>query len=178
MRGAWHSRRSKDNFVTDNLSPSQRRHCMQKIGSKDTKPERIVRSTLHRLGYRFRLHATEMPGTPDIVLPRLRTVIFVHGCFWHGHKGCPKAEIPSTNTAFWNLKLLRNKERDTRARRALRVLGWRAVIIWECQTRRRERLIRRLRALGVAKGNIPASPKALRPHDNYANRDSHLAIHP
>ena len=104
---------------------------MSRIGPKDTSPELIVRSTLHRLGYRFRLHVKKLPGKPDIVLAKHRTVIFVHGCFWHRHKGCKQASTPKSNQAFWQEKFARNVERDRRNVRSLKQLGWKVIIIWE-----------------------------------------------
>lgn len=112
-----------------------RRRIMKAVGQKDTKPEMIVRQTLHALGYRFRLHRRDLPGSPDIVLPRYRTVIFVHGCFWHRHEGCARATVPKTRQAFWSDKFKANKVRDRRALVALQDLGWNAQVIWECQTR-------------------------------------------
>ena len=109
---------------------------MSRIKSQDTMPELQVRSALHRLGYRFRLHRKDLPGTPDIVLPKYQTVIFVHGCFWHQHPGCRKATIPKTNSDKWRKKLNRNIERDRQAIEQLEALGWRVKIVWECQIRR------------------------------------------
>jgi DNA mismatch endonuclease (patch repair protein) len=107
---------------------------MRAIRARDTSPELRVRSALHRAGYRFRLHLQSLPGAPDVVLRRHRTVIFIHGCFWHQHR-CLKGRVPRTNRAYWLPKLARNKRRDARSRRALRKLGWRVIVIWECQTR-------------------------------------------
>lgn len=109
---------------------------MSAVRSKDTKPELRVRSALHHLGYRFRLHRRDLPGTPDIVLPKYRTVIFVHGCFWHQHPGCRKATIPRTNRLKWEQKLKRNVERDKAAITALQEQGWAVNILWECQLKR------------------------------------------
>lgn len=109
--------------------------CIRKV---DTKPELVVRRTAHRLGYRFRLHRRDLPGTPDLVFPRLRKVIFVHGCFWHQHD-CPLgSKQPSANTDYWLPKLARNVERDRLARKRLADEGWDVLVIWECQTRRPE----------------------------------------
>ena len=106
---------------------------MSRIQSKNTKPELIVRSILHRMGYRFRLHRRDLPGSPDIVLPRYRTVIFVHGCFWHRHKGCKFAYIPKSRIDFWLKKFAENVARDKNHRRQLRQLGWKVIVLWECQ---------------------------------------------
>lgn len=103
-----------------------------------------VRSLLHRLGYRFRLHRKDLPGNPDIVLPRHRTVVFVHGCFWHGHD-CPRGKRPASNVAFWNPKLDRNIERDCRVVQLLETDGWRVLIIWECEIADMDCLRARLR---------------------------------
>jgi len=119
---------------------------MARIRGKDTKPELLVRSLLHRMGYRFRLYRKDLPGTPDIVLPRLRTVVFVHGCFWHRHKDCKGTSTPKTHVDFWEAKFKRNVERDSRNRRDLRRLGWRYIVVWECETRNVCRLERKLRA--------------------------------
>ena len=106
---------------------------MSRIRAKDTKPERLVRSFLHRAGFRFRLHASGLKGKPDIVLPKYRSVVFVNGCFWHGHAGCRRAGTPQTNRAFWQEKIGSNKQRDRRVARALRRDGWNVFVIWECQ---------------------------------------------
>jgi len=106
---------------------------MSRIRSRDTQPELLVRSTLHKAGYRFRLHSKTLPGHPDIVLPRHGTVVFVHGCFWHRHHGCRYAYTPKSRVEFWRRKLEGNVERDRRNARALRALGWRVITVWECQ---------------------------------------------
>jgi DNA mismatch endonuclease, patch repair protein len=118
----------------DTLSQARRSWNMSRIGGRNTKPELVVRSTLHRLGYRFRLHCRELPGRPDIVLHRHKTVVLVHGCFWHRHSHCKYSYMPKSNTAFWRKKFEDNAERDRRAVRQLRKLGWRVIVIWECQT--------------------------------------------
>ncbi|MCZ4074952.1 very short patch repair endonuclease [Agrobacterium sp. LMR679] len=110
----------------------QRRRNMQAVRSRDTKPEIAVRKLLHRLGYRFRLQRSDLPGKPDIVLPRHRLAVFVHGCFWHRHN-CKRATMPKTRTTFWEAKLSANVDRDARAMAALGKLGWRTVVIWECE---------------------------------------------
>ena len=118
---------------------------MSRIRSRDTMPELVVRSVVHRLGFRFRLHRTDLPGTPDLVFPRLHAVIFVHGCFWHRHRGCKRATTPKTRRSFWIQKFEQNQARDERNIRALKRLGWRVIVIWECQCRDVARLERRLR---------------------------------
>jgi len=106
---------------------------MSRVRRQDTTPELVVRSLLHRLGYRFRLHREDLPAKPDIVLPKYKLVIWVHGCFWHGHD-CRKGRRPKTNRAFWEQKLDRNRERDKQAQSAISALGWRYLIVWECDT--------------------------------------------
>lgn len=107
---------------------------MAKVRSKNTKPETLVRKYLHGQGFRYRLHHDKLPGKPDLVLPKYRAVVFVHGCFWHQHN-CGKNVTPADNTKYWSAKLLRNVNRDAEAQRALRALGWRVFIIWECGLR-------------------------------------------
>lgn len=113
---------------------------MSRIRGRNTSPERLVRSVLHSMGYRFRLHRRDLPGHPDIVLPKHRTVVFVHGCFWHRHPRCQFAYTPKTRVGFWSSKFEENVLRDQRARRRLRNLGWRVIVVWECQTTDREAL--------------------------------------
>ncbi|HOR28661.1 MAG TPA: DNA mismatch endonuclease Vsr, partial [Candidatus Sumerlaeota bacterium] len=131
----------------DSFTPQERSAIMRLVRSKDTKPERQVRSLLHRLGLRFRLHRGDLPGAPDIVLIRYKTVIFIHGCFWHRHRGCNRASTPSSRREYWLPKFERTVARDAHNRRRLRQLGWRVVTIWECELRHLERLERRLRRL-------------------------------
>ena len=126
--------------MTDRFSPEHRSALMARVKSKDTAPEKIVRSWLHRNGYRFRLHRKDLPGSPDIVLPKYRIVIFVHGCFWHQHPGCRKASVPDQNRDFWEKKLSQNIVRDRRSYDALESLGWRVVVVWECECRKEETL--------------------------------------
>lgn len=111
---------------------------MSRVRGKNTKPERSVRSLLHRAGFRFRIHKRDLPGTPDIVLKRHRAAIFVHGCFWHGHEGCRRSKLPETKTDFWRTKIDRNIERDSAAVDALERLGYRVLVLWECEIRNRE----------------------------------------
>lgn len=130
--------------MTDRLSPERRSALMSHVKSKDTGPEKIVRSWLHRHGYRFRLHRKDLPGSPDIVLSKYRTVVFVHGCFWHRHPGCRRASRPSTNVEFWERKFRTNVERDAVVRKRLEALGWKVVVIWECETRKTCPFVERL----------------------------------
>ena len=106
---------------------------MRRITKTDTKPELAVRRAAHRLGYRFRLHRRDLPGTPDLVFPRLRKVILVHGCFWHQHVGCRLARQPKSRLDYWLPKLERNRKRDAETQAALRKLGWDVLVVWECQ---------------------------------------------
>lgn len=110
-----------------------RSYNMSRIKGKNTKPEMLVRKFLHANGFRFRLHTKEMPGKPDIVLPKYKTVIFVHGCFWHGHKHCRYFVVPKTRTAWWLNKIIKNIENDERAAAELLKDGWKVIIIWECE---------------------------------------------
>ena len=131
----------------DRLTPAQRSANMACIGPKDTGPELAVRSVLHGLGFRFRLHRRDLPGTPDITLPRLRTIILVHGCFWHRHPDCRFAYVPKSRIDFWLEKFAKNIARDRLVRQTLRRMGWKVLVIWECETARREALVRRLRSM-------------------------------
>ena len=132
--------------MADRISPEKRSWNMSRIGSRDTKPELRVRSALHRMGYRFRVHRKDLPGKPDVALPGLSTAIFVHGCFWHRHKGCRNATTPKTRTAFWKKKFAENTARDRKNTRALRNLGWDVVIFWECETEQASGLVKRIRS--------------------------------
>lgn len=129
--------------MADSRTPQSRSALMGRIGSKDTAPEMIVRRLLHRLGYRFRLHRKDLPGTPDIVLPGRKVAIFVHGCFWHAH-GCKIGRPPKTRPEFWGPKLERNRERDARNSTALTTSGWTVETVWQCETRDPDALERRL----------------------------------
>ena len=119
--------------MSDVLTLQQRHQCMSHIHSTSTKPEVKLRHALWGLGYRYRLNDKRLPGSPDIVLPKYRSVIFVHGCFWHGHKGCKNYTVPKTNTEFWIAKVKRNQERDQEVWRKLEAKGWSVIIVWECQ---------------------------------------------
>ncbi len=118
----------------DTVSPEQRSRNMSKVRNKNTGLELGVRSLLHRLGYRFRLHRKDLPGTPDLVFPARRSVIFLHGCFWHGHS-CTRGALPAANREFWAAKIGRNQERDERAQQELGTAGWRVLTVWQCQTK-------------------------------------------
>jgi DNA mismatch endonuclease (patch repair protein) len=118
--------------MADIMTPVQRSERMSRIRSQDTKPEMLVRRFLHGKGLRFRLHARDLPGSPDLVLPKYRAVVFVEGCFWHGHS-CQKGRVPGTNPDFWQAKVAANQARDKRNQRALRRDGWQVIRVWECQ---------------------------------------------
>jgi DNA mismatch endonuclease (patch repair protein) len=124
----------------DILTPEARSRLMSKISSKNTKPELIVRSLLYSLGFRFRLHRKDLPGNPDIVLPKYKTVIFVHGCFWHMHSGCKISHLPKSNELYWKKKLERNVARWKEAIDRLESIGWRCLIVWECETKNMSKL--------------------------------------
>lgn len=122
--------------MPEKRSTLSRSEVMARIGSKDTRPELIVRQGLHARGVRFRLHRKDLPGRPDLVLPKFQSAIFIHGCFWHSHENCKNFRIPKTRAEFWNEKLSMNRLRDKRNIEALRGGGWRVLIVWECETRR------------------------------------------
>jgi DNA mismatch endonuclease, patch repair protein len=135
------------NTPLDILSPKRRSALMSRIQAKNTKPERVVRSILHALGYRFRLHDQKLPGTPDIVLAKHQRVILVHGCFFHSHKGCRLAYVPKTRTKFWRAKFASNVARDKKVQKLLREAGWKVTVVWECETRKPSSLSHRLAKL-------------------------------
>lgn len=122
------------------MTTEQRHKCMSRIKSKDTKPELIVRRYLHAHGYRYRINVKRLPGTPDIVLRKYKTVIFINGCFWHGHEGCKYFVMPKSNSQFWQKKIERNKQRDIEKRIQLRRLGWHTITIWGCELLPKNRL--------------------------------------
>ena len=119
----------------DIVSQTRRSEIMARIQGRDTVPEMMVRRTAHRLGFRFRLYRKDLPGRPDLVFPRYRAVVFVHGCFWHRHDGCRFAYTPRSRVRFWTEKFRQNVARDRRTEDALRSLGWQVLVIWECETR-------------------------------------------
>ena len=133
--------------MTDRLDSTTRSALMRAVRRKDTTPELRVRRLAHRLGLRFRLHRHDLPGTPDMVFPRWRIALFVHGCFWHRHSGCRYATMPATRREFWEVRFTANQARDRRQAEQLRSLGWRVVVVWECETRLLQELEARLRAL-------------------------------
>lgn len=130
----------------DSLTPAERSERMSRIKDRNTKPELIVRSLIHRMGYRYRLHGKELPGRPDLVFTKRRKVIFVHGCFWHRHEGCRLARLPKSRLDFWRPKLEANAERDKEVERRLTELGWKVLTVWECEVKDEVVLTLRVRA--------------------------------
>ena len=131
--------------MTDTFTKSQRSEIMRHVAGKNTKPELVViRSLLHRQGFRFRLHRNDLPGKPDIVLPKWKTVVFTHECFWHRHPRCKRASMPADNADYWRAKFARNKARDKVNCKALEKTGWRVIIVWECELKRMDELAVRL----------------------------------
>ena len=153
--------------MTDIFDPEKRSEVMSRIRGRDTKPEMIVRRIAHGLGFRFRLHRRDLPGSPDLVFPKHRAVIMVHGCFWHRHPGCRYATSPKTRVRFWEEKFEGNVVRDRRNEDALDELGWRVLVIWECETRDREAVAERIVGVSGRWGGrlILVQPGALLPHD-------------
>ncbi len=131
----------------DNVSKEKRSWNMSRIRAKNTRPEIFVRSLLHRTGYRFRLHVKSLPGKPDIVLPKYKTVIFVHGCFWHRHPNCKYAYTPKSRIDFWQRKFKQNVERHVSVTNELKKLGWRVIVVWECEISNTAKLAKRLKRL-------------------------------
>lgn len=135
--------------MADRISKEQRSWIMSRIRSKNTKPEMAVRSLLHGMGYRFRLHRKDLPGKPDIVLPKYKTVIFVHGCFWHRHRNCKRCTTPSTNKGFWLKKFERNVEKDRINKRLLKKAGWNIITVWECEIHKKDAVKKKLAKIGI-----------------------------
>ena len=125
--------------MADKMTAEQRSNCMRSIRSKNTRPELLVRRFLFSHGFRYRIHVSALPGTPDLTIVGLRTCIFINGCFWHGHEGCSLYTVPKSNVEYWRNKIIRNRERDYAARMALKEHGWHTVEIWECQLKPKER---------------------------------------
>lgn len=125
--------------VTDRVSAKVRSKIMASVGTKNTSPEMAVRSLLHAAGYRFRIHQKDLPGRPDLVFRSRRAIVFVHGCFWHGH-GCSKGKLPKSKLGYWSPKIVQNRSRDTKTARKLRSQGWRVLVIWQCELRNIEKL--------------------------------------
>lgn len=150
--------------MTDIVNAARRSEMMSRIKGRNTKPELIVRRIAHGLGFRFRLHRRDLPGSPDLVFPRYQAVVFVHGCFWHRHDGCRYAYRPKSSIPFWTKKFEENVARDVRSERALRDLGWRVLVIWECEAKDqafvRTQLLGHLRRDGVASAGNDTSGSA------------------
>jgi DNA mismatch endonuclease (patch repair protein) len=136
----------------DHVTQEKRSWLMSRVSSKNTKPEIAVRRLLHSLGYRFRIHYKSLRGTPDIVFTKRKKIVFIHGCFWHGHDGCRYAKLPASRTAFWAEKMARNRERDQQVYEALERQGWKLMIVWQCELKRKDELIEKLvKFLGMPK---------------------------
>lgn len=135
----------KGSLVADTRTPLQRRHIMKSVRQKNTGPELAVRRLLHRMGYRFRLHKKDLPGTPDIVFAGRKKVIFVHGCYWHGHT-CSKGHLPKSRLEYWGPKIARNQERDAMSAEILKRMGWGVLTLWQCEVRDEQDLAGRLAA--------------------------------
>jgi DNA mismatch endonuclease, patch repair protein len=131
--------------IFESVAP-ERRRLMGRVRAKDSKPELAVRRSAHRLGFRFRLHRRDLPGTPDLVFPRLKKAVFVHGCFWHRHRHCSRTTTPKTRAEYWANKFAQNVARDAARLRELDELGWKTLVVWECETFDREALSHRLSA--------------------------------
>lgn len=162
------------------MTPKQRHKCMAAIKGKDTKPEMLVRRYLHARGFRYGLHNRKLPGSPDLVLRSLRTVIFVHGCFWHGHDNCKYYRLPKSNVEFWQKKIGRNRERDIAVVRELESRGWNVMVIWECELKNkpdREYTLGRIsRKLSLLRNHTYAQPysfplEAADPESRYGVHD-------
>lgn len=141
----------------DKVDPATRSRMMASVRSKNTAPELAVRRLAHRLGYRFRLHRRGLPGTPDMVFPKYRVAVQVHGCFWHGHEGCRHAARPRSNAEFWNEKIDRNRARDARDAAALGAAGWTVLTVWGCEVKNEAELAKRLSAAMPRSGRDQAS---------------------
>ena len=148
--------------MTDVVDKVKRSQMMAGIRGKNTKPERVIRTALHSAGFRYRVHVTDLPGTPDLVFPKYKAVILVHGCFWHRHSGCWWATTPSSNTEFWSAKFDQNVTRDADNISDLRALGWRVAIVWECSLRLQQQ---EDVALALGKWLKGVSPKLVLPKD-------------
>jgi DNA mismatch endonuclease (patch repair protein) len=130
--------------MVDHVDRAKRSMIMRAVRSTHTGPELIVRRLLHKAGYRYRLHGSDLPGRPDLIFPARHKIVFVHGCFWHGHRGCSKARLPKTRVSFWSNKIALNRQRDASTIRQLKRQGWRSLVVWQCQLRRPERVLQRL----------------------------------
>ncbi len=143
--------------MADCFTHEERSRVMSRVKGRDTQPEKTVRRLLHAMGYRFRLHRRDLPGKPDIVLPKYRKVIFIHGCFWHGHTNCRRALRPKTNAEFWNKKLDSNIKRDEETQAKLKSLGWDVLVIWQCEMRDLENLRRNIKEFLICEANAESA---------------------
>ena len=130
--------------MTDTVTKEKRSEIMSRVRGKDTAPEMIVRKLVHSLGYRYRLHGQKLPGKPDLVFGPRKKVIFVHGCFWHGHEGCRKARLPKSRLEYWGPKIEENKQRDRKNLEELRTSGWSCLVLWQCELKDRKQLEERI----------------------------------
>jgi DNA mismatch endonuclease (patch repair protein) len=163
--------------LVDRFDAETRSRNMSRIRSVNTRAELTVRQIAHALGYRFRVHRHDLPGTPDLVFPSRRLVLFVNGCFWHRHEGCGRAATPKTRTAFWEAKFQKTLQRDLRVNAALADLGWRSKVIWECETRDRDDVARLLRCYLDRDGQKPpGNCRAEATVTRYWNRSAKLAV--
>jgi DNA mismatch endonuclease (patch repair protein) len=160
LRGSVREHLGLAGNLMDIVSPEKRSWMMAGIKGKNTKPEMVVRKIVHAMGFRFRLHRKDLPGSPDLVFPRLKKVIFVHGCFWHQHPGCKFAYTPKSNTQFWLAKLEGNTRRDALALMMLGALGWEALIVWECEISDRSALALKLNSFLAP--DLDEAPRPLR----------------
>ena len=158
--------------MADIMTKEERSIRMSRIHSASTKPEIKLRRALWRIGFRYKVNDKKLPGKPDIVLPKYHTVVFVHGCFWHGHKGCPTSHIPETNTEFWKAKITRNQERDQEVWRQLEAKGWSVIIVWECQLNKaaQDETIGRVRSEILRNGELYLSAQEERKRSREAYR--------
>ena len=161
--------------MADTMTPEQRHKCMAAIKGKDTKPEMIVRKYLHSLGYRYGLHNKNLPGCPDLVLRKYKTVIFIHGCFWHGHEGCKYYRLPKSNVEFWQDKITRNRQRDRESVRSLIKKGWNVITIWECDLKNKDRQEETLLNLKsrLQKIHSPSTPYSIDTEPSLAAEPTH-----
>ena len=159
--------------MVDTISKEKRSWVMSRIRSKNTEPEKLVRSMLHAMGYRFRIHRRDLPGNPDIAFPKRRIAIFVHGCFWHKHEGCQKSRDPKSNKTFWLNKFQKNVERDRKNQEALEKNGWAVHVIWECETDDIQSLSKRIRNIMINTTTYSQPPRqhavplAAEKHEDY-----------
>ena len=159
--------------MTDKMTPQQRHRCMSNIKSTDTKPEMVVRKWLWSEGLRYRLHVKSLPGTPDIVIRRLNTVIFINGCFWHGHIAGECYRTTKTNVEFWATKIQKNRERDARNYYALKSQGWNVLVVWECQMKKKKRQ-ETLRALSIRLSEILLKLNGVKKYLDDCNNDNEM----